>query len=209
MKVSPEEYNRLIYQFADPNKFVNELFIPVDEPIYKIDLNTRLSETPKFLGVSGEHDAEVIWFWTDRFFDNFDLSEAVIWVQYCNAEGEKFVHMTSPVVITNDDYRATNIVAAGENGAEKILIAWPIGRDVTRSAGIVEFSFQFFRLSKDKKEFAYILNTQPVKSKVVAGMNMEDAYDTEESPMVDQLKEVSAKLDEFSKDYNLYWIEVE
>lgn len=205
MKVSPDEYKKLIYASADPNDFVNELFIPLDEPIYRIDLNKRISEAPALVGVSGEHDAEVFWFQTDRFFDNFDLSEAVILVQYCNANNERFIHLTSPIVVANDDYRVRGI----NTNSEKILIAWPIGKDVTKSAGIIEFSFQFFRLNKGEKDFAYIINTQPVKTKVVAGMNMDDIYDTESNPIADQLKEIADKLAQFSNDYTLYWLEVE
>lgn len=205
MKVSPDEYKQLIYNAADPNNFINELLIPLDEPIYQIDLNKRTSEAPTLLGVSGEHDAEVFWFQTNRFFDNFDLSEAVILVQYCNADNEKFVHLTSPIVVASDDYRARGI----NTDSEKILIAWPVGKDVTKKAGTIEFSFQFFRLNKGGEEFAYIINTQPVKSKVVAGMDMDVGFDTESNPIADQLEAISDRLAQFSNDYTLYWLEVE
>jgi len=36
--------------------------IPADEPIYNINLNTRVIDPPKFLGVEADHEAEAIFF---------------------------------------------------------------------------------------------------------------------------------------------------
>lgn len=208
MKVSPEEYNKLMSQYTDPNLFQQELLIPLDEPMYKIDLNKRTIEAPTLLGVTGEHDAEVFWFYTDRFFDSFDLSTAVVWIQYRNAQNEELIYMANPIVVTDNDYRVENIIGAGQNGSELVLIPWPIGYDVTKKAGTVEFSFQFFRLSKDRKSFAYIINTQSAKSKVVAGLDIdipEGDYDT--SFAAGLLEKLSQLYEDIQDEYELYWIE--
>ena len=91
MKTSQKEYNELLYVINDPNNLTDENVyyrIPADEPVYKIDLETRDVETPEFLSVLEDHNAEVVWFKVDRFFDDVDLFGATCWIQYKNALNE-------------------------------------------------------------------------------------------------------------------------
>ena len=92
MKTSQKEYNELLYAINDPNNLTDEPIyyrIPADEPIYKIDLEKREIEAPEFLSVLEDHNAEVIWFKVDRFFDDVDLYGATCWIQYINALKEE------------------------------------------------------------------------------------------------------------------------
>jgi hypothetical protein len=44
------------------------------------------------------------------------------------------------------------------------MIPWVITNDITKKAGIVEYSFRFFataRTSENKRIFSYVLNTMP------------------------------------------------
>ena len=89
MKTSQKEYNELLYVIDDPNNSNGDTYyrIPSDEPVYEINLDTRTVEVPEFLSVLDDHNAEVVWFKVDRFFDDVDLFGATCWIEYRNAIG--------------------------------------------------------------------------------------------------------------------------
>lgn len=208
MIVSPQEYNSLLHRLMDPNEFTSMLRIPEDEPIYEIDLNKRLIAAPEFLSVEEDHNSEIIWFKTDRFYDNIDLYNGTCWIQYKNADQEEYF------------YAAPIVVGVEEHGSEKILIPWAISKEVAKKTGVIQFSFQFFKLSEDGLRFHYILNTQVAKSKILAGLRvdpsafLDDDDMTEEDALperewlADELHRLTEKYEQLSKDYELYWIEV-
>ena len=47
-----------------------EIEIPPGEPIYNIDLSTRIIDGPEWLGVREDHDSELIYFKTKRCYIN-------------------------------------------------------------------------------------------------------------------------------------------
>lgn len=208
MIVSPQEYNSLLHRLMDPNEFTSMLRIPEDEPIYEIDLNKRLIAAPEFLSVEEDHNSEIIWFKTDRFYDNIDLYNGTCWIQYKNADQEEYFY-AAPIVVGVEEY-----------GSEKILIPWAISKEVAKKTGVIQFSFQFFKLSEDGLRFHYILNTQIAKSKILAGLRvdpsafLDDDDMTEEDALperewlADELHRLTEKYEQLSRDYELYWIEV-
>lgn len=208
MKVSPQEYNSLLSRLIDPNEYTNFLRIPADEPIYEIDLNQRKINVPEFLSVEEDHNAEIIWFKTDRFYDNIDLYESTCWIQYINANNEEYF------------YAAPIIIGAQEFGNEQILIPWAISKEVAKATGVISFSFQFFKLSEDKNRFLYVLNTQVAKSKILAGLRVDpmafltdsEKEETDVLPEREWLaNEITKLYDAYSTlsgDYKLYWIDL-
>lgn len=103
MIVSPQEYNNLVSRLVDPNEFMNMIRIPENEPIYQIDLNERKIYAPDFLSVEEDHNSEIIWFKTDRFYDNIDLYDSVCWIQYINADKEEYFY-AAPLVVGVEEY---------------------------------------------------------------------------------------------------------
>lgn len=103
MIVSPQEYNSLLHRLMDPNEFTNMLRIPENEPIYEIDLDARKINAPEFLSVEEDHNSEIIWFKTDRFYDNIDLYNSTCWIQYKNANKEQYFY-AAPLVIGVQEY---------------------------------------------------------------------------------------------------------
>lgn len=208
MIVSPQEYNSLLHRLMDPNEFTSMLRIPEDEPIYEIDLNTRTIAAPEFLSVEEDHNSEIIWFKTDRFYDNIDLYNGTCWIQYKNADQEEYFY-AAPIVVGIEEY-----------GSEKILIPWAIGKEVAKKTGVIQFSFQFFKLSEDGLRFHYILNTQVAKSKILAGLridplaflNDEDITEEEALPerewLADEIHRLTEAYEKLMREYELYWIEI-
>lgn len=197
---SPQE---LFYSLTNDNSLANgiELYYTIspDEPIYKIDLNTRDVETPEFLSVLEDHNAEVVWFKVDRFHDDVDLYGTTCWIQYKNAEKEEYITASIPRAI--DD-----------NNHNMLYIPWPITGPATRAAGPIEFSFQFFKLDETKKKVLFSLHTKTVKSKILYGLHINplDSINYDEvkyERLAKMLETISSQYDEIKKEYNLYWYE--
>ncbi len=208
MIVSPQEYNSLIHRLVDPNEFSAFFRIPEEEPIHEIDLSQRLIHAPEFLSVEEDHNSEVIWFMVDRFYDNIDLYESSCWIQYINANGEEYF------------YAAPLLVGVEKYGNEKVLIPWAISKEVAKKTGIIQFSFQFFKLSEDNLKFLYVLNTQVAKSRILTGLRVDptaflDDEDSNESSAIPEREWLASELyrlreayETLSKDYDLLWLEV-
>lgn len=127
MITSKKEYDELLYVINDPNNLTDEAVyyrIPSDEPIYKINLDTREVEAPEFLSVLEDHNSEVIWFKVDRFYDDFDLYGSTCWIQYVNALNESYVSVSIPKVIK-------------ESNHDVLYFPWSINSAVSRAAGNV------------------------------------------------------------------------
>lgn len=205
MIASPQEYSRITHALTNPNEFAHMIRIPDDEPIYEINLNTREIEIPNFLSVEADHNSEIIWFKTNRFFDNFDLYECNCWVQYINANKEKHY------------YAAPILVGALPFGNEQILIPWAISKEVTKTSGTIQFSFQFFKLTEDNKDFVFVLNTKPANGKVLSGLRFDPVSDLENNSITkDEAKALSDALHNLSDAFNtlngeyvLYWTDAD
>jgi len=150
------EYKEYLATLANSYNPPNILIrIPASEPIYKIDLNTRVIEAPKMLGVEADHEAELIYFMVDRYFDQVDLAQCVCAVQFRNARFEEYMY----IVPAYDTLSYPG----------KLIFAWNIQSPVTKYGGNVEFSFKFFKIDKTSGELLYELNTLVCKTKVLVG----------------------------------------
>lgn len=112
--------------------------LPLDEEFFEIDLNSRQINIPtsfKKSGIAIQHDnmAEVVYFKTDRFFENIDLSQTLIFIQWEAPNGNK--SLSSAVDLDIHTIQ------------EKIIFGWPIAKTMTTSSGSLKFSVIFI----DKK----------------------------------------------------------
>lgn len=156
MITGSEEYKQYLATLADSYNPPNVLIrIPAGEPVYKIDLNTRVAESPKFLGVEADHEAELLYFMVDRYYDQIDLSQCICGIQFRNAREEEYIYIV-PL------YDVLSVPG-------KIIFAWNIQSPVTKYGGTVEFSFKFFKIDKTSGELLYELNTLVCRSKVLIG----------------------------------------
>lgn len=156
MITGSEEYKAYLATLADSYNPPNILIrIPAAEPIYHIDLKSRTVETPKYLGVEADHEAELLYFMVDRYFDQVDLSQCVCGIQFRNAREEEYIYIVPMYDILS---------VPG-----KIIFAWNIQSPVTKYGGTVEFSFKFFKIDKTSGELLYELNTLVCRSKVLIG----------------------------------------
>ena len=150
------EYKAYLATMANSYNPPNILIrIPASEPIYKIDLSSRVIEAPKMLGVEADHEAELIYFMVDRYFDSVDLAQCVCAIQFRNAHQEEYMY----IVPAYDTLSSPG----------KLIFAWNIQSPVTKYGGNVEFSFKFFKIDKTSGELLYELNTLVCRTRVLVG----------------------------------------
>ena len=156
MVTGSEEYQRFLASIAESyNPPSIRMRIPTDEPVYEVNLNTRVVSTPSFLGVEADHEAELIYFEMDRFYDSVDLSTCIGLVQFRNAKNEEYYY----VIPYYDVVSKTG----------KMIFAWDIQSPATKYGGSVQFSFKFFRVDTASGELLYELNTLVAKTRVLIG----------------------------------------
>lgn len=146
---SLDEYVKILDKVEEPEfaHLADKLkFYLKNQRFYKIDLNTRKIEAPPFLSVKGDHEAQVVCFTIDRFFENMDLTEATWVIQYIDALGNPYLYR----VPFYDTYLLK------EEG--KLVLPWIIKDPVTTHSGKIHFAFQFYKLDKDE-----FLSYQPIK----------------------------------------------
>lgn len=150
MITSPKDFKAKLFELNNPNPQIKIIHLPSDEPFYKINLQKRTIETPEFLSVREDHNAETIFFEVDRYFDNIDLSKMACIITYINANPNSkengFIY--SPPFI---DIKTK---------PGKIIIPWVIEGPATKYAGTITFSFQFYHVSKSYKINGQILSVE-------------------------------------------------
>lgn len=201
MITSPVDYKELLYRIQDYNRQYKIIQLPKDEPIYNIDLNTRIVDAPKMLSVEYDHNAETIYFKCDRYFDHIDLADEhiAIVIQYENASPKK----EERGYIYAPSYKDT-ITFKDEN---KIAFPWVIEGPATAFSGTVSFSIKFYNID-EKGNYTFCLNTMPSKSQVLHGMNV---YENSSNFVYDanMTEQIYKRLEDVAEQATLYWLDLE
>lgn len=167
MITTPRDYYNLYHRIQSENAPSLAILLPTDEKIYNVDLNSRVVEVPEYLGVEGDHRAEVIYFKVNRFYDFYDLTQSVCVIQYINALGESRAY---PVPYYDIDTLSGQDDSKGESD-DIILFPWMIDKEVTKIKGTIEFSIKFYKLSDTGSHYLYNLTTLPAQSQILTGVN--------------------------------------
>ena len=133
MITTPKDYYSLYHRIQSKNPPSLAVLLPVNEKIRLIDLNSRTIDSPEYLSIEKDQRAEVIYFKVNRFYDFFDLAQAVCVIQYNNALGESrayFVPYYDITTLEEDDM---------------LLFPWEIDEEVTKSGGVVEYNVRFYK----------------------------------------------------------------
>lgn len=144
------------------------LRLPLDEPLFEIDANTRKITVPaefKSNGVSVQKDhlAEIIFFRIARFFDYTDLATCDIVINWKmgSKEGKttRFIKFEEPFLV--DEVQT--------NG---IIFGWPINDIVTDKSGALTFAVEFFKKDGvgDDAKIIYRFNTLPTSVNIKDGL---------------------------------------
>ena len=159
------EINHLDYSNFDPDNFKKE-------PVFPVDFNSRTIKVPKefeTIAVVGDHQAEMVWFIFNRYFDGQDLYLKNWGIQFQNGNIKMMVPCTGKV-----EGATVNEKIKDQYGitVDHILIGWLITRDVTHQEGPVVFSLRCFDVEPDGiKVPNYSLSTAPAIVKIGQGQN--------------------------------------
>lgn len=80
-----ETYQDLLFELQqhEDTPLLVHLF-PDEDEIHMIDWETRTIEVPQFLSVRFDHNSELVYFGTPRYFEGMDLADMVCVIQYIN-----------------------------------------------------------------------------------------------------------------------------
>ena len=156
------------------------LRLPLDEPLFDIDANTRKITIPDAFRANGvsvqrDHLAEVIFFRIERYFDYTDLSTCDIVINWKmgSKEGKTTRFIKFEKVFTIDEVQASYIV-----------FGWPINDIVTEKSGALTFAVEFFKTAEseenNEQKVIYRFNTLPVSVNIKDGLIIDDSIE----PMV-------------------------
>lgn len=159
--------------FAKIQEGYKFLKLPVDEPHFKINADTRVIEVPnefKKNGVSvvGDEVSEILFFEIDRFYDATDLSllDIGFFWSYANDSDHTVYQTPAFFSVVETDYIT---------GDDKLIFGWPISSDITKQAGKISFSVRFYQkdisvIGNDTYSLIYSLSTLPQTININAGL---------------------------------------
>ena len=161
------------------------LRLPLDEPYFEINANTREITVPSALsqvGVVGDKYAEVVFFKIDRYFDAVDLGTRQIYIEWELPDGTKGV--------SRDFLKDT------QSEKDKIIFGWLIGDELTKQEGAIRFAVRFVEwnhgtneTSVDKAnsgtEIAYSFSSLPAQIQIVDSLHYSLYEDGKDALMID------------------------
>lgn len=155
--------------------------LPLDEPYFEINANTRAILIPNEfkkngIAVQGDDLAEIIYFKIDRYFDYMDLNNCEIYIQWELPKGNngQAIKSVSPAYIRDI-----------ESEPGKLIFGWAISDAITAQSGSLKFSVKFFEWDKPEeikiennqitsdsnKKISYSFNTLTATVNIQPGIN--------------------------------------
>lgn len=151
-------YQDLLYQLQSKTR-VGDWEVPEDGVCFPINWNQREIQIPSGSApvlVTGDHNANIVYFEMDRFFNIVDLSEMSCVVEYINPEGQ---------------VRISPILQYDTSTPEVLRIGWVVNHEmVSGNMGTVQFAIRFYRINAGTREFEYNMSTMPAQFTVLKGI---------------------------------------
>lgn len=145
------KYNKV----DNPNEIGEEslkfLRLPLDEPMFEINANTREIQVPRDSwthGVKGDEIAEVLFFRINRYFDTTDLAQMSIAIEWNN--GTEVGSTESFIKYVEEDSKDKDL---------KIIFGWPLDSKITANASTVRFSIHFYQAGENPNQYVYSFHT--------------------------------------------------
>lgn len=186
--------NEFLYEIASQNT-PNIVELPgAKRNMYEVDLSTREIKSPKYLSITADHKAEVVYFVFDRYFDYMDLSNTTCVIQYIAPNGSPYVY----VVPFYDIYTFRHL--------NKMIIPWNIDGAATQQKGELKYSIRFYKIAGEGKdsEIVYNLNTLPASSEILEGLNVDSLNKEEVDFQTEAYEYLMSQISQLSRK-ELYW----
>lgn len=138
--------------------------------LINVDWNTRAVTLPSayssYISVLTDHRAATVYFSADRYFDDVDLTQLTISIEFVNAKGEGRIY---PVV----DYDLSD--------PEKIVFGWKLGYEATKYAGDIQFMVHVFSVDPAEHKYTYSLNTLPCTAKILKTIEIDNVQGVQDT----------------------------
>ena len=146
------------------------LRLPLDEPMFVINANTRKIEVPtefkaNGLSVQGDHLAETVFFCIDRYFDYTDLgtdTDIIINWKMGSKTGKTRYFILSKDIIPGS-----------------LVFGWPISKIVTEKSGALTFAVEINK-TNSQNEITYRFNTLAASINIKDGLVIGDDVEVSE-----------------------------
>lgn len=200
----------------------NDIFgaLPLDEPTFDIDANSRQITVPdefkkNGISVQGDQVSEILFFTIDRYVDAVDLinDDMHIVIQWETAPDTSSKTTKSEKGISLAYIKDKTMLA--DQG--KILFGWALNDTITQTAGTIKFAVRFYMLNA-KQEISYSFSTLTAQATINPSLNytweagnfIENVYDDStliKSRIIDSVQPVIsdevASVPEFLENYDL------
>ncbi|MBE6148244.1 MAG: hypothetical protein E7167_01835 [Firmicutes bacterium] len=153
---SLDEYFACLKSLADINPIYTVL--PLDEPVFSIDTNTRKITVPtefakNGISVQGDEVSEILYFSVDRYTDSMDLYRkdiniAIQWETAPDSKGKTIQGISKEWI--------RDISSLKQEG--KMLFGWAVNSELTNNPGAIKFSIRFYHFDEEQK-LDFSLNT--------------------------------------------------
>lgn len=199
-------YQELLYKLQSETR-VGDWEVPEDGVCFPINWNQREVQIPSGSApvlVTGDHNANIVYFEMDRYFNIVDLSEMSCVVEYINPEGK---------------VRISPILQYDTSTPGVLRIGWVVNHSmVSEDMGTVQFAVRFYRINAGTREYEYNMSTTPAQFTVLKGImqkgnkedfNIED-YDYEYPAndildIFDRIHQIENSL----SDQSIFWFDLE
>lgn len=190
------EYFGSIVELSKIDKIYTVL--PIDEEVFEIDANTREISVPATftkngVSVQGDHISEIVYFLVDRFYDNQDLDNCNVYIEWQlgtkDENGNTVQGISAPYI--------TDVTST----PGKILIGWCLNSDITKYAGNVQFAVRFYVQDEVTNMLTYSLSTKTatVSIKPTLDFNIpqmmlegENVFDEDDKKVLERLVDSTA-----------------
>lgn len=153
--------------------------LPNENQIHEVDLSTRTINVPQFLSVRYDHNAEVIYFKTPRYFEGVDLADTICVIQYINARGQAGIYYVPYYDVDHYDSDFDDTIINEEEYDQQLLLStpvmlipWSIGGLATIASGRLQFSIRFYKIDDDTKKFLFNISTKPASGQILHGLDL-------------------------------------
>jgi hypothetical protein len=157
------------------------LAMPVDEPVFEIDANSRIINIPaefkkNGVAVLGDHNAETIYFAIDKYFDyqsfaaltNDDPENSGIRINWTFIDSGKKAPAADAEVQTAAAFGPSENLIPG-----KLVFGWVIEKEMTKKPGTLLFSVEFYAKNVDNS-LDYSFNTLTAQLAVGNALTLKD-----------------------------------
>lgn len=184
----------IVPHFDDKNE-QDYVVVNVDLDNRTITFDESFLESGSFLGISGDHRAQTVYFRVNRYFEDVDLATITCAVEYINPANQLRLY---PITLKDIDTLSNT---------KEMILAWNLGSEATREGGTLQFSLHFFRINHETKTLAYSLHTLPCKATIVEGMDaqVDDKQQAESDDYYYIQSENFMTLVDMINQKNVYW----